>query len=371
MSHLRERKENNCLNCGAVVQGRYCHICGQENVEPRESVWHLVTHFFNDITHFDGKFFSSVRYLITKPGFLPAEYLRGRRMSYLNPVRMYVFTSFIFFIVFFSVFKIDEQKTSVTLDKIKKKAEESDLDVNYRLLSGEVRVQKVFVGNVNDPENIRYDIIDSLAAIRKTAVDTLNKKKKEEGFSLNYGSERYRSRASYDSLQRTLPDSLKHNFLQRAFIHKGFDLNARYGKDSNSEILARLTDKFIHNIPTLLFFSLPFFALFLKILYWRKKEVYYVNHAIFTLHYYIFCFIAFLLVFFLNKLDNAMGWNWLEYVIGIVWASVFAYLYKALRKFYGQRRAKTIIKYILLLFLLLILMIFLFVVFLLFTALNL
>ena len=105
MSHSPERKEKNRLNCGTIVRGRICHVCGQENTEPKETFFGMVTHFFNDITHFDGKFFTTLKDLLFKPGFLSAEYMRGRRMSYLNPIRMYVFTSAIFFLIFFSLFK--------------------------------------------------------------------------------------------------------------------------------------------------------------------------------------------------------------------------------------------------------------------------
>ena len=79
MSHGSERKEKNCLNCNARVFGRYCHVCGQENVEPRETAWHLVVHFFNDITHFEGKFSKAIRYLLFRPGFLPAGCFRLER----------------------------------------------------------------------------------------------------------------------------------------------------------------------------------------------------------------------------------------------------------------------------------------------------
>ena len=100
MSHVPERKEKDCLNCGAIVQGRYCQKCGQENVEPHESFWSMLHHFFEDITHFDGRFFSSLFTLIRKPGFLSAAYVEGKRNSFLHPVRMYVFSSAIFFLVF-------------------------------------------------------------------------------------------------------------------------------------------------------------------------------------------------------------------------------------------------------------------------------
>ena len=108
MSHAPERKEKNCLNCGATVLGRFCQVCGQENVVPKESFWKLVIHFFYDITHFDSNFFYTLKYLLFKPGFLSKEYLNGRRARYLNPVKMYVFTSAIFFLIFFIIY--DPQK---------------------------------------------------------------------------------------------------------------------------------------------------------------------------------------------------------------------------------------------------------------------
>ncbi|MBP0577674.1 DUF3667 domain-containing protein, partial [Campylobacter jejuni] len=77
---------------------------GQENIEPKESFWHLTTHFIYDITHFDGKFFSTLKYLLFRPGFLSKEYLKGRRAGYLHPVKMYVFTSALFFLIFFSFY---------------------------------------------------------------------------------------------------------------------------------------------------------------------------------------------------------------------------------------------------------------------------
>ena len=108
MSHNKERKEKTCLNCGSALQGRYCHLCGQENIEPKETVWGLISHYAYDITHFDGKFFSTVKYLLTKPGFLTKELIRGRRAAYLHPIRMYVFIAAFFFLIFFLIFNPSE-----------------------------------------------------------------------------------------------------------------------------------------------------------------------------------------------------------------------------------------------------------------------
>ena len=115
MSHNKEREEKICLNCKAAIYGRYCHVCGQENIEPKENFWHLVNHFVEDLTHFDGKFFITLKDLLFKPGFLSVEYLKGKRASYLHPIRMYVFTSAIFFLIFFSFLDTKKQSSQYVI----------------------------------------------------------------------------------------------------------------------------------------------------------------------------------------------------------------------------------------------------------------
>jgi len=108
----------------------------------------------------------------------------------------------------------------------------------------------------------------------------------------------------------------------------------------------------VHNWPKVLFISLPLFALILKLLYVRRKQFYYVDHGIFSIHLYIFSFLILLVLFGLNSLSKATGWksaiDWLI-LAGILYP--FFYYYKAMRRFYGQGRGKTIFKYILLLIL--------------------
>src|SRR5690606_26737592 len=53
------------------------------------------------------KFFTTLKKLITKPGVLSLAFVRGERMRYLDPIRMYIFTSFLFFLIFFSFNKLE------------------------------------------------------------------------------------------------------------------------------------------------------------------------------------------------------------------------------------------------------------------------
>ena len=82
---------------------------------------------------------------------------------------------------------------------------------------------------------------------------------------------------------------------------------------------------------------------------------------------YIFFFIILLFVFSLNKLNEHLDWGVFTYINIFFYLSMFFYAYKAMRKFYEQRRAKTIIKYLLLLLLFLILMMLLFLAFIFFS----
>ncbi len=119
----------------------------------------------------------------------------------------------------------------------------------------------------------------------------------------------------------------------------------------------------MHHFPQMLFVSLPVVALFLKLLYIRKKKFYYVSHAIFTIHLYIFIFIILLFEIGILQLENLYKWNGFNVINNLLLLTIFFYLYKAMRHFYEQRRLKIIVKYIALLFSFLFLIVFLFLSF--------
>jgi hypothetical protein len=73
-----------------------------------------------------------------------------------------------------------------------------------------------------------------------------------------------------------------------------------------------------------------------------------VNHAIFSVHLYIFVFIAMLFLFGLSYINDHLNWGFLTYLSTFIILGLFFYQYKAMRNFYGQRRAKTVFKFILL-----------------------
>jgi hypothetical protein len=394
LSHLEERKEKICLNCKADIYGRYCHVCGQENIEPKETVWHLVDHFFQDITHFDGKFFSTVKSLLTKPGFLSKEYMLGKRASYLNPIRMYVFTSAIFFLILFStksgdnVMKLNEtpennetskrqsvkdwqfqlEKLQAELNKTKKnKTDSADIAESAREVSEKIAAVKKIYGDTTTQKFSPKDIallmlhvkMDSLrnSGMPAAAIDSLSKTFTKNDSAKNgnaffgISKEKYPSLLAYDSLQDKLSPPQRDGWMERIFIRKIIGIRDEVNKDSRN-YFKQFKEKFLHSFPKILFISLPFFALILRLLYVRRKQFYYTSHGIFSIHVYCASFILFLAIILINELADLVAWNWLQSVLYLIsfalWVYIFIYLYKAMRKFYGQRRFKTIVKFIIL-----------------------
>jgi uncharacterized protein DUF3667 len=347
VSHSKERTEKNCLNCAEIVQGRYCQACGQENIEPKESFWGLITHFFQDITHFDGKFFSTGRLLLMKPGFLPKEYISGRRARYLHPIRMYVFSSALFFLIFYSLYNVNRwdnfgkrnEKSTPNLGTAKQNAlknaksakDSAEVEDAFRMIE---RLPVPVTITVND---------DSTNTRRKGRSDGIGFFNLSDAFETPYNST-----AGYDSAQLALPVAERDGWWNRRIEYRNIGIKQKYGKDNESQLWKDVVDRFMHTFPYLLFFSLPLYALFLKLLYIRRKQFYYVDHALFLIYLYIFTFL-FLLVFFgLTEINN----RYEHWFTGLLLFALFLYgiyyAYKAMKKFYGQGTGKTILKFIIL-----------------------
>jgi len=362
LSHIPQRKEKDCLNCGATVQGRYCHVCGQENVVPKETFWHMVTHFFNDITHFDGSFFTTLKDLLFKPGFLSKEYMKGRRASYLHPVRMYVFTSAIFFLLFFTFFGPGDTSIQEGHDEPVTAAERGDylksLEKKLARDTGNIALKEKYLRTRDTAYRVtKKDILNE-------GLDSL---KKKNGIQINFTNKDYRSFEEYDSVEKALPVSQRDGWIMRRIARKSIEISNKY-RDNPDKAIKKFAESTLHRLPYMLLVSLPFFALILKLVYIRRKNFYYADHGVFTIHLYVFSFLLLLLVFCTGKLREVTGIKDFEYFTAILLLILLFYLYKAMHTFYGQGRWKTFFKFLIVAFTSLIMMLILLILFMFFSA---
>ena len=89
----------NCLNCGAALQGAYCHSCGQPGHIHRTLIafWHDLAH---GVLHFEGKIWRTLPMLAWRPGELTRRYIDGERARFVSPMALFLFSVFLMFATF-------------------------------------------------------------------------------------------------------------------------------------------------------------------------------------------------------------------------------------------------------------------------------
>jgi len=91
-----------CLNCGTYLSkdDLFCSHCGQKRLKREDmSFRYLIGNSFLDYFHFDSKFFRTILPLLYKPGWLTLEYMRGKRKSFVEPFRLFLVISVIYFLL--------------------------------------------------------------------------------------------------------------------------------------------------------------------------------------------------------------------------------------------------------------------------------
>lgn len=89
-----------CTNCGAARPGRFCADCGQERLDPDDlHLRRFARRVGQEVLDLDSALARSLRTLFTRPGELTAEFVRGRRRSYLGPFKLYLLATLLYFVV--------------------------------------------------------------------------------------------------------------------------------------------------------------------------------------------------------------------------------------------------------------------------------
>ncbi|MDE2049191.1 MAG: DUF3667 domain-containing protein, partial [Betaproteobacteria bacterium] len=90
-----------CRNCGQALQPamRYCPACGQSTALHPPSAREFVHEFIGHYVALEGTLWRTLALLCAKPGQLTVHYLAGRKLRYVNPLRLYLTVSLVVFLV--------------------------------------------------------------------------------------------------------------------------------------------------------------------------------------------------------------------------------------------------------------------------------
>ena len=316
MSHSPIRKEKNCLNCGTTVEKRFCPKCGQENSINRPSFHYLFTHFFEDLFHYDSGFWKTMKTLLFKPGIIIKEYLAGKRKTFVPPVKLYIFISFITFFLPHILPDFGNENEPETIENVDLSNPNSKFEgieiagiQNVKTVEQLDSIQNHLPENEKIPE-IEYKIYQSILkstsdenlAILNDSLNLDNQNSifnfSENGFS--FGKyKNVKTTEQLDSIENSFPENERLSWASKKFFYKLLEVRDKQIK-SGEDFSEIFLEKFVNNLPKALFIYLPFFAFFLWFFHSKKKWLYY-DHGIFTLYYF-----SFLLI--LIALNILFGW---------------------------------------------------------------
>jgi hypothetical protein len=344
-----------CLNCGQPLSGdeNFCSNCGQKNTIKKLSFGVFVNNIFSGFFSYDSRFWTTFIPLLTKPGKVSKDYIEGKRARFVNPFQLYLNVSIIFFLILGISNKIDSNNIANDISKATKNLDSITKVDKKKLDSIITNVQQQVIDKIPD-DSTKVKTIAEVGNVFKLYEPAKNVAKMDsvnlsEPDSTKWTSITGRLQLFYE-FKKNNPDftneqmldslGLEKTFWNKFYSQQAISMGKNYDafkEDGGKAYFKKLTSY----ISISLFIFLPIFTLFLKLIYIRRKYTY-MEHLVFVFNtqtVFFLLLIIFYLCSFFFKMDN-FGW---------IFALLFLiYLYKALRYFYEQGRAKTIIKYVLL-----------------------
>jgi hypothetical protein len=378
---VEEAQQSGCSNCKAQLNGPYCAQCGQDSESTIKYFWLVMLHLLDDIFSFDSRASRTLWPLLTRPGFLTNEYILGRRVFYVPPLRLYLFISIIFFISlkFFAVsentsiinIRIDEntipqvtthigeleQKRDLLLTKEVQNQQlqsealrllEQDLEKYKRyktdLASEGNKIGKAIIVELVDLEHEQFNLGKPLLASDQERYSnlTLQLAKVRNGEKVNLLSIGSNSDGTF-----SLPIlSAQKNAMLNDVVNQLEEKASKVLEGDTDPLLEQI----INTLPQLMFLLLPLFAGLLKITYLFSKRLY-MEHLTVALHSHSFVFITVLLLEFIDMTQDQVSASWQWTGTGLHVVSIFflawipVYLFIMQKRVYKQGYIVTVVKY--------------------------
>jgi hypothetical protein len=279
---LADARSSACLNCGTPLSGPFCAGCGQRDIPPYPSVRELAVDAVSEFSGWDGRLASTIRALVLYPGLLTHEFLEGRRVRYISPLRLYLTASLVYFLV---------------------AAAAPDIKTE----SGKTLFLGVRVGATTTESGPPTSRPERVPAAASSAL--------EKGEA-----------ASAAERQAALEDIARAPAVMQPFLRKAI-------QDPGG-----LKQRILTTMPRMLFALLPIFAGIVALFYRGRK---YPEHLYFAIHLHAFTFLALALAAALKFTESPILVG-LGGLIGVIWVPIYAVL--AFRRVYGGSYARTVAK---------------------------
>ncbi len=297
-----------CTNCGAALAGAYCHACGQKRAHLHKPIWELTEDFFHSVLHFDGRLWATLRALFLKPGQLTLDWIDGRQVRHVPPIRLFIFTTLILVLLLalsdVALVRLDGHLVATA--------------------NANAERQGFTIGNCTDENS--SDCIKG-------------KSKRRMDFDGNLKADLFRLTPKTHSAQPAITANITAEIdnprgRKVADTLLGFvNAAAADPKILNKAITGSLT--------TFVLLATPIMALLLKLIYVRRKK-FLAEHVFFALHVHTLFVAALIISVLLVWISRGALGGW--WMLAGLWLAYSVYFLLAMKRAYAQGWTKTIFK---------------------------
>ena len=316
-----------CENCGAELQGHWCAQCGQPAIEYRRSFRYVVADLLNEFLNWDSKFFTTIALLVLKPWRLTNEFLAGKRVRYVNPLRLYLLASILFF------FAVNYGAKGIHVDPSKlgsKDRAELEADLKNTDLPPAAREKLEQLLRESSPPAGPATLSPSPGTngAPPQAEPGANHQKKE------YGKINERPFVVFDDAKSTTP------------FERWIEARAKEKMGEKGTKMGLFISTLFSNLPYMMLCCIPLFAFVLKILYIRHR-VFYIDHLIYALHIHTFFYTGIMLIVLatigLNRIAPGAIADW---TVTLLWIAFVIQIFLSIRYVYRQGWFFSIFKFV-------------------------
>jgi len=326
-----------CENCGATLAGPHCAQCGQAAIDYRRSFRHVIVDVLDSFLNWDSKFFATIGLLIVKPWRLTNEFLAGKRVRYLHPLRLYLLASILFFFAVnygarglrLEPGKISEKNRSAVAAAVAEKRDEIEAELDKENLSADERKKaQEALDYLTKPSAAATAVAEQQTSptITPTASPAIPPAASPaDGEKRTYGAVNERPFLVFDA------DKKSSTPFERWLETRAKDKMGEHGTK-----MGLFISTLFSNLPYMMLCCIPLFAFVLKVLYVRR-HIFYIDHLIYALHIHTFAYTGIMLIVLATiGLNRAIPGAFAGWMIALLWIAFIVQIFLSIRRVYRQ-----------------------------------
>lgn len=263
-----------CLNCGTQLQGEYCHNCGQHITDHAMTVKHFILGYLDNTYLWDTQHFKTIWKLISKPGVLTRDYVAGKFVSQVQPLKLNMFLLIVFLTLF--VFFGSDQALNTTMQDFT-----NDEAMFAKIQLEDVSEDEAYFEKIKTSPRDTVNLIAPkiLAKDHPSIIKT---------HQIIYSSED----GNIDQWIAIVPRVLIEEEIIKPDENGNYRFNTEVGMAADDielfrSIWEQLISLIMQYLPIILLFTAPFLAFSLYVVQYKSKRSFF-THFVFSMHYIAF-----------------------------------------------------------------------------------